>query len=378
MRTKLFLLLCLIPASLFAKCHKTSCSRFQLPGWWGSADYLLLWRRERYYPPLVTTNPTALPVLSDSNTSILFGDKYVGGNPKSGGRVDIGFWMTKCLGFGTSWFALSKESVDYHIEGNALGEPIFGRPFFNTSTGADSVDPISYGPDNLVYGRVDVDTTNHLWGYDFYARYRFLCSKRFKFDFLGGFLYSRIDDDLDIMTKTDDTGLIPPSVIEVSDHFNCKNDYYAGLVGIMAEWRTGCWAICLSGKLGLGNMVKTVKISGMTKTTVLDPLGPTITVEDFGLLAQPSNRGNHSSNQFELIPQLSAKLQLKVLPHVWLSAGYTYMFWRAVVLAGEQVDLNVNLTQNLGPPVGPLAPLFNRKDTGFWVQGLTAGIYVLY
>jgi hypothetical protein len=61
------------------------------------------------------------------------------------------------------------------------------------------------------------------------------------------------------------------------------------------------------------------------------------------------------------------------------------MAWDRVVRPGDQIDRNVNLTQNavldpngVGRLVGPAqpAPLFKRSD--LWVQGLSLGVEVLY
>jgi hypothetical protein len=66
-------------------------------------------------------------------------------------------------------------------------------------------------------------------------------------------------------------------------------------------------------------------------------------------------------------------------------AGYDLVYWSQVVRPGNQINHNVNLTQNavldpngLGRLVGPAqpAPLFNRSD--FWAQGINLGLEVRY
>ena len=122
-------------------------------------------------------------------------------------------------------------------------------------------------------------------------------------------------------------------------------------------------------------MLKKVSIEGHTRTTSF--AGATTTT-DVGLLAQPSNRGNHFNNKFEVIPQINANLQLRLIGHLWLTAGYTYMFWPAVALAGGQINLNINPTQLDPVPVGPPSPPFEQIDRTFWAHGLTAGFYIFY
>lgn len=375
MKSKILLLLLILLftpyiGSAYYVCHPC-CSRFQLPGWWFSADYLLLWRKKRFYPPLVTTNPTNQPLLSDPTTRILFGDEEVGGAPRSGVRFDLGFWMSGCLGFGGGFMGLKKEEVDFEIRGNSGGDPIIGIPFFNTNTGMQDVQLISFPPGLIINGSVDIKTGNHLWGYDLYARYRFLASCCFKFDLIAGYLFSRIDDDLDMESSR--TIPLGPIVIKVEDHFNTTNDFYAGLVGIMAEWRSCNWAITFAGKVGFGNMVKKTHIHGLTRTTV----GGMTTETAAGIFAQPSNSGEHSINKFEVVPSISTKLQLRLIDHLWVTAGYTYMFWPAVALAGEQVNVNINPNQ-IDPVIGTPAPIFEERLRSFWAHGFTAGIHICY
>lgn len=373
---KILLLLLLMPQLVFAG---YTCSRFQLPGWWGTGDYLLLWRKKRFYPPLVTTNDDVItPALGQPGTRILFGDEEIGGHPKSGGRVDFGIWLSRCLGMGGGGFGLGKEEVDFELSGASNGFPIIGRPFFDLSLDAQNADFISF-PDVALDGEIKVETTNYLWGADAYVRYRYLSTCCFKFDFLAGFLFTRIVDNLDIHnSEVAGSIAVEPegTLIIVDDHFECKNDYYAGLVGFVTEWRSCAWAVQVIGKVGLGNMIKQVDIAG--ETTLIDPAMGSVTVLPGGLLAQPSNIGKHSLNQFEIIPQINANLQFQILPPLWLKVGYTYMFWPRIALAGEQVDLNVNLTQINPPFSGTLGPLFDLHDKSFWVQGLTAGFYIYY
>jgi hypothetical protein len=376
MRTKLLiglllLLLLQIPQKGFTYyvCHPCCCNTFALPGWWMRADYLLLWRKRRFLPPLVTTNPSMAPILGAPGTEILFGNENISRSPQSGGIFDIGVWMTKCLGFGTGFLLVGNEDVNFNAS-SPTGTPILGRPFFNTSTGLEDVSVIAFPLVNL-NGLIKIKNKNRVWEYDLYARFRFLDLCRFKFDLLGGFLTTGIDDYLDIRTNTSLFGLVPQMV---EDRFHCTNHYYAGLIGLRSEWRSCNWGVSFVGKVGLGNMVRNVDIHGKTTTTTA---GVT-TVTHAGLLAQPSNSGRHGTGQFEAVSILEVNVQLRLIEHFWVTLGYTYMFWPSVVLAGDQVDLDVNPTQVPGPVVGPLAPIFDQVNRSFWAQGLTAGISICY
>lgn len=374
MKKLLLLLLLLIPQASFARvgscytCH-TCCARTQPCGWWGSAEYLLWWRKPRFFPPLVTTNPTSAPVLSDPATTILFGGETERRGPKQGGRGEFGVWLNRCLGIGGSGFLIGDEKVKYTLQESEV--PIFGQPFFDTSLSAANVNLLAF-PTLLFDGSIDVQSINRIYEFDLYFRYRMLGSSCFKLDLTAGFMCMTLTDKLDVESETT-TAL--EGRFAFSDHFYCHNDYYAGLVGLVTEFRSSCWALMLTGKAGIGNMNKRIEISG---STTFNEGGLTLVEDESGLLAQPSNIGEYFHKKFEVVTQASAELQLKFYKHFWLTLGYTYNFWPAVALAGEQVDLNINPTQFPGPTVGDATPVFHERLNNYWTQGLTAGIYVRY
>jgi Putative beta barrel porin-7 (BBP7) len=354
-------------------CHPCCWSCRSAAGWWLSADYLLLWRKKRFYPPLVTTNPAAMPILTDPATTVLFGNKNIGRSPQSGGILDLGIWLTRCLGFGGGFLLVAHENVHF-VAKSPAGTPILGRPFFNEQTGAASAQLIGF-PIIATKGQVNVQTKNKLWDFDLYARYRFLNFCLFKFDLIGGYFSAGVDDNLDIATSANlvITGG-GTDIRRVADHFHVSNHFNAGLIGVMAECRSCNWGATFSGKVGLGNMVQKVVIDGRTSDTI----GGVTTMKHAGLLAQPSNIGRHSSHKFEVVTELEAKLQLRVWGPLWLTTGYACLFFPSVALAGDQVNLNVNPSQLPGPTVGPIAPIFVQQNRNFWAQGVTAGIYIFY
>lgn len=366
MRRAFFLLLMLLPGAVHALLPNY-CNILQLPGWWGSGDYMLVWRKKRFYPPLVTSNTLGFfPQIGNPGTTILFGDEYVGDSPLSGGRGDFGIWLSCVVGFGGTYFSLGRESVDYDIgtKTEGTGEPIIGRPFFDPITATQSADLISF-PALNPNGFVSANTTNNVWGGDLYVRYRMLASECFKLDFLGGFRFTRLDDDLDIDSQTT-TALLER--FTVFDHFGTRNDFYSGLIGFYTELRSQCWGLVAYGKVGLGNMVKKTHIYGQTTSLI----SGTTTVTNHGLLTQSSNIRNYSINQFEVVPEINAQVQLRVWPHLWFTLGYQYIFWPRVLLAGNQVDLDIDLTQTIS------SPTFPAKNVSFWAQSLTVGFSFLY
>ncbi len=344
---------------------------YHAAGWWGGADYVLAWRKERFYPPLVTTSPIGTVqgnagVLGLSTTSILFGDDTIGNSPQSGLRADIGIWATRVLGFGVSVTGLGTEKKGFTLSSNSSGRPIIARPFFNVSTSSQAAELIAF-PSVQLNGAIDIDTANRIWGLDLYTRYRRCCSRRFAADFIGGFTYLQLIDNLDISTQTTSAGVLTAS----NDHFHCRNNYYAGLVGMEAEWSTCLLLLSIRAKVGLGNVVSVTDIEGQTNA------GGTIT--EGGLLALPTNIGPHCRRTFEVVPMLNARLRFRAKGHLFFQVGYDLIYWPKVALAGEQIDFNLNITQQEGGTlIGTSAPKFYLHNKDFWAQGIAAGIYLVY
>ena len=120
-------------------------------------------------------------------------------------------------------------------------------------------------------------------------------------------------------------------------------------------------------KVGLGNMNETVIVNGSTAST---PLGGPTTVTPGGIFAQPSNIGSQTHNHFCYVPEINTNLLYNINSNWRAMVGYSFIYWNQVVLAGNQIDRNVNLGQATGGPQVPL-PKFQRSD--FWVQGISLG-----
>ncbi|MCC5832497.1 MAG: BBP7 family outer membrane beta-barrel protein [Chlamydiales bacterium] len=371
MRKLLLLLLLVVPQCAHAVLPY--CGRLQLPGWWGSAEYMLVWRKKRFYPPLVTTSNLGTlfedaGILGLPTTRILFGNEYVGNSPQSGGRFDAGFWLTPCLGFGATWTLFGKEHFRFNREGSEPGIPILAIPFFDTANMEESAVVISHPEEGP--GSVQIDLSSNIWAADVYTRWGFWNAYCFHIDLLGGFRYVRLNDSFNMTTQTIVNFEFPPLVTEFEtfDLFKAENAFYSGLVGIIGEYRWRKWAFQVCGRFGIGNMVKKVNIQG--EIIGIDVFGEIVIPE--GIFAQDSNIGIHTDNSFEVVSEAEAKIGYYVWSNLMVTAGYHFMYWPKVFLAGEQIDRNVNF-EDLPP-----GPRFPARDTNFWTQSLTVGIYFLY
>ena len=176
------------------------------------------------------------------------------------------------------------------------------------------------------------------------------------------------------------------SAFLIRDQFNTQNTFNGADLGMKFEFQRNRWSLDLFPRVALGSTHSTVNISGSTRVT--DPTGleyyplygggqSSQPVQNGGLLAQPSNIGTYSQNNFAVVPELDLKVGYQFTTHTRILLGYDCIYWSSVARAGEQIDRSVNgstLPGSPGPQTGATAPLFSFQQTGFWAQGINVGV----
>lgn len=350
---------------------------------WASFEYLLWSQRGMNLPPLVTTGGTTRPtagVLGQSTTSTLFGGNRVLEDDFSGGRLQFGFWLDKChkWGIGAEYFELSEETESFRR--SSTGNPVLARPFFNVLTGREDSELIAFP--NVLTGTIDARASSQLVGGGFNLRRQMSCYTgcgsglcggcgmiHSRTDFLFGYRYLQLDESVQV--TEDLVGLVAPDNgrFRISDRFDTTNQFNGFDLGILFNRRRGPWSIDCLAKLAIGNTHQVVDIRG---TTSIDGGA----AQQGGLLAQQSNIGRYSRDQFTILPELGVTAGYNLTRNFKLKAGYTMIFWSNVVRPGDQIDLDVN-PNFLPPPAVPFTgasrPAFAFDDTNYYAHGLTAG-----
>jgi hypothetical protein len=343
------------------------------------ADWLLWWGKGNNVPPLVTTSPTTTPrtqagVLGEPGTSILFGNGYLNDTASSGARIALDYWFTcdHSLGAEVEYFGLSENSQSFQASNNTV--PVIARPFYNTQTSAADSGIIAYP--GAQTGNVNITVTSELQGVEALLRHTWYRNGDAHFDFLAGYRYVRLSDDLRINefeTFIDPAGSVPVgSTLALSDHFNTLNEFQGADLGLASDWSYGRWNFGLLVKIGLGNTSSHVSINGGTVATE-----PTLAAAESpgGFLAQASNSGQFQRNHFTMLPELGVNLGFDLTRRLRLTCGYSVLYWGAVARTGDQIDLN------LAPPQFPPQtttpnhfPEFRFAMTDYWAQGLNLGL----
>lgn len=359
---------------------------------WARAEYIFWWVQGANLPPLVTTSPPGTPqgqagVLGDNfspteTSSILYGGARQGAAPRSGGRIQAGYWLDDCqttmvagdffaLGDGTTSFTATNDNF-----------PILARPFFNVQPdqGPPRQDAALVSFPDIVQGGVNVRTESEILGAGAYLRHALHRNCGRRLDLLVGYRYLRVDDYLQVIDgfESIDRGSQVPvgTTFDSFDAFNVKNDFHGAEIGGVWDVDRGPWGLSLLGRVALGNVHQRVGIRGSTIVTVPN-VDPVLTAG--GLLTQPTNIGNYSRNQFGVLPEVQATLSYRVNPRLRATLGYTFMYLSNVARAANQVDLNLNPTQfNGGTLSGPAQPAFAFHSTDIWLHGFNVGAEYKY
>ncbi|MFO0865129.1 MAG: BBP7 family outer membrane beta-barrel protein [Gemmataceae bacterium] len=113
-------------------------------------EYMLLWIRRPSFPPLVTTGnvaDTPPGALGQPGTRILSdGGDLAAVNGASAGRFTFS-WVPAgydWFGIDANYMIMEQRSQFSNINSNATGNPVLARPYFNTATGTEAVDPRAF------------------------------------------------------------------------------------------------------------------------------------------------------------------------------------------------------------------------------------------
>lgn len=361
---------------LFARCGVDP------DGWWIRAEALMWWVDGYQVPALVTTSPfgtdrDAAGELGQPTTTILYGHEDLDASTHPGGRVRLGYWFDarQTHGLEAAYFGLAQQSSTFHADSTRIA--ILARPIFN-------VEPSRVGPDaefvafpGLAEGQIHVHRQTQMQGFEALYR-RALCREcDRRVDWLVGYRYLNLDEELVISDSkrivTSGTGLQLGTTLEEFDRFATRNEFHGVQLGMLTGLRRNRWTVEVVGKVALGSNHSQVAINGSTTVTVPDPDTATT---PYGLLALPSNSGVRTRDAFTLIPELGVTLGYDLTSCLRATVGYTLLYWGEVARPGEQIDLDVNLSQV--PPnilVGPARPEFRWVGSDLWVQGFSAGLH---
>jgi hypothetical protein len=378
-------------------CPPCCCCPCRKPRLWATAEYLLWWIDDGPVPlPLVTTSTTAGPPInagffSDPGAAVLFGNTSIDYGTLSGGRVSVGYWLTpeQTLGVETSWFLLEQGTFEFAARSNAAGSPVLSRPVIRSDTGAESGFRAAF-PGALA-GGVLVGSNSQLWGADVNLTGRVFAGSSLTWDLLAGFRYLDLEEDLNVAQSTtilaggitgfNGVFFREGNGIALYDSFDARTQFWGGQLGSRLTYTLGRVVAESTIKVGLGCNHQTLTVGG---STTLFPIGGGSRTASGGALAQISNIGRYSRDDFAVVPEVTVNVGYNLTDALRVFVGYNFLYISEVVRPGEQISRTVNPTLppaslEYGPLVGPRAPILTglQRDD-YWAQGLNFGLSFRY
>jgi hypothetical protein len=136
--------------------------------------------------------------------------------------------------------------------------------------------------------------------------------------------------------------------------------------------------VVLTGKCAVGRNEQVLNIHG--DTTLYEPDGTVTYDPTRGLLVQPTNGGRFTRHPIGVVPEVAVTLAWEFNEHVRASLGYNFLYWSNIIRPGDQIDqiVNVGAVGDPGQFGTSSHPRILWHDTGFWAQGLVAGLQVSY
>ncbi len=347
-----------------------------------SLEYLL-WKIKRAdVPPLLTLGTLSDPVPGALGEPGTF--PVVSGNIGQG--VFSGFRLAYLYAFDTeqtscveaNFFLLEQRSAISAFSSNgADGSPVYSRPFFNPNSLREDADPVSVS--DVQAGSAVITLSDRLLGAELNWRFDpgstpFSSSRLI---YLVGLRYLGLDEKLDVTSATVDLPVGAGNHTLIEDTFTTFNHLYAGQVGADLQFQWGTVSLDLVGKLAAGYNMEVSRIRGATVLRQFD--GSVVSAGNEGLLAQPSNVGRYTNDEFSFAPEVSVNLGWQVSDKVHLFLGYQFLWWDGMLRPGDQIDRVVNVQPlNGGILFGPARPAPQVRSTDFYVQGLNLGLGISF
>jgi hypothetical protein len=339
---------------------------------------------------LVTTGPDRPDqrgILGQPETVILFGGEDVNNKDRSGGRFTLGIWMDNehTAALEGNFFFLGQRTIGAGFDSTTI--PVLSRPFFNVNTGQENALVVA-APD-LLTGRVNIEAPSRLWGAEGNLRYNLSRSFQSRLDLVAGLRYLELKEGLQIVDASQaltdiyvDNQLIAPrnTLFTASDGFQTRNQFWGGQVGAVGKLQWGAWHVEGRAKVALGSTHQAVTIQGYQ---IIQEPGQLAAAWPGGLLALPTNIGQHSNNRFAVVPEVGVNLGYLVADWWRVFVGYDFLVLSSVIRPGDQIDPNINVSfipnsHSNVPPSTLLRPAPTLRDTTFWAQGISIGMEIRY
>lgn len=387
---------------------------------WIEGDYLLWKIKKNPLPvPLVTKGSLADPLtgaLGQPGTKTKLGKQHIDMGWISGFQARGGWWLTPSqkIGLEASYFLLptTTRKKSLHTSGE-MGSPSYAVPIHDV-TGLWGLNGVPGETVYLLPGPLDTTPGFHgdfklklssqFQGAQFNGIYQLAKRHLFQLNAITGLRWLQLKEHLKLQVSTHTAANFPFgfAFANTKDSFKTDNNFYGGQIGIDGGYTHRHFDLKGILQVGLGAICEAIRIHGSSKTSDGNLFYETKNTANErlkgGIFAQKTNIGTHHRQVFAAIANANIQASLKVLPHLDLGAGYSFLWISALARPGKQIDRKINPTlttladasrETVGtqqaptpfgepgpaqPKQGTKRPKFSLKNSDFWVQGLTVGL----
>ena len=354
---------------------------------WVGAEYLRMRIKSAPVPvPLVTGNNDPvnnIGALGEPGTTVLFGagsGQSTNFDAASGVRFTAGWWLGSRapVALELSAFMLNSRRIVFDATSDGGDAPLVSVPFFATQP-FNFINPAGETALNAggAPNQVNVTLTSKLWG----AEVNFIIDPHPESTIplrvmpTIGYRYLDLMENLALTDTFFDVA--GGGTVTVADSFGTRNQFYGAQVGLRTFWSLSRWSLDSNVRIALGTNHQTLNVAGST-TVENAAFGLPTGITPGGVFAQSSNIGSFHRNVFAFLPEGLLKLAYELTQSIRLFAGYQFLYLNNAVRPGNQLDRNINPTQNAlfnagANIVGPLSPLPVFRSTDFWAQGINVG-----
>jgi hypothetical protein len=377
------------------------------------------------FPLLTTSAPSQAGIPGASSTLVLAGGSPIVYNGISGMQLTGSFFGDDDRRFGalvTGFYSenrtISTKIIPPDISGSGgpADIPVLARPFFDTTSAA--LTSLVVGGPGLGNASGIVTTSTQTWGVEASAVWNlFRTAPTDKWyvstDLVIGYKFLELNENLAVITDTNvnavtvtpvfaigpggfpvqiGTTLTPitvpvagttvtsPGAILITDRFTTQNLFNGTTVGFRNEIRYGMFSLDTIAKIGLGDMQQILQVSGTT--TTVSGTGAVGSAYG-GLLANASNIGRFTHNDFAVIPEIQLNLGVNLTHSLSAFIGYNFMYMNNVIRPGTQLSpvvdsTSVPLSANYGAGGSVPAVHPNFVLTNYWLQGANFGLSFKY
>jgi hypothetical protein len=354
-----------------------------------NADYLLWWMKPSTVPvPVLTTTRTPQdlnridPSLRNPSIAVLFGDQNINYPAFDGVRVSLGLAPSDAgdPGFQASGFFLPIRGTNFLFLTDGRGIPALILPFANTGTSP----PVEAGAAisgifsrSVVRGAADISSNAQMWSGEVGASLRMFQEDALHLDLSSGFRHLGYNDELTIQVNSFNGA----QSAGIRDQFMTRNYFFGAHAGGELTWEQSRFSAQLRADLALGAVDEIVQVGGITHrpaSIVRTRPGPVeVPVGFFSV----SSLGVTRNTRFAVVPEVGLNVGWRVTDCIRLTGGYSFLYWSSVMRASDQINRNIN--QRTLPLFGgdfnnPPSPLFLKRVSDIWVQGLNAGLEITF